>query len=88
MARKIAVDLLKQHQAKEVLVKLAYSIGVAEAVMATAEIVDQNNQRRQIIVSDYDLTPRGIINFLQLNRPQYSQVARWGSFGQGFVWDR
>ena len=88
MARKIAVDLLKQHQAKEVLVKLAYSIGVAEPVMATAEIINQNNQRQQIVISNYDLTPQGIIDFLQLNRPQYSQVAKWGSFGQGFIWDK
>ena len=88
MARKIAVDLLKQHQAKEVLVKLAYSIGVAEPVMATAEIINQNNQRQQIVISNYDLTPQGIIDFLQLNRPQYSQVAKWGSYGQGLIWDR
>jgi len=88
MARKIAVDLLKQHQAKEVLVKLAYSIGVAEPVMATAEIIDFNQQKQAIIISGYNLTPSGIINFLQLNQPQYSQVAKWGSFGQGFSWDR
>jgi len=87
MARKIAVDLLKRHQAKEVLVKLAYSIGVAEPVMATAEITDFNQQKQEIIIRDYDLTPRGIVDFLQLNRPQYGQVARWGSFGQGFSWD-
>ncbi len=87
MARKIAVDLLKQHQAKEVLVKLAYSIGVAEPVMATAEIIDFNQQKQVAIISGYDLTPSGIINFLQLNQPQYSQVAKWGSFGQGFGWD-
>ena len=56
--------------------------------MATAEITDFNQQKQEIIIRDYDLTPSGIINFLQLNRPQYGQVARWGSFGQGFVWDR
>ncbi|MDD4469058.1 MAG: methionine adenosyltransferase domain-containing protein [Acholeplasmataceae bacterium] len=88
MARKIAVDLLKKYQAKEVLVKLAYSIGVAEPVMATAEITDFNQQKQVAIIKGYDLTPRGIINFLQLNQPQYSQVAKWGSFGQGFSWDK
>ncbi len=88
MARKIAVDLLKKHQAKEVLVKLAYSIGVAEPVMATAEITNSDGQKQEIAISGYDLTPAGIINFLQLNKPQYSQVAQWGSFGQGFVWDK
>lgn len=87
MARKIAVDLLKKNKAKEVLVKLAYSIGIAEPVMATAEIVDFNNQKKEIEVKDYDLTPSGIIKFLELDRPQYKEVAKWGSFGQGFKWD-
>lgn len=88
MARKIAVDLLKKHKAKEVLVKLAYSIGVAEPVMATAEITYHNNEKKQFEVSGYDLTPRGIINFLHLDEPQYKEVAQWGSFGNGFIWDK
>ncbi len=88
MARKIAVDLLKNNHVKEVLVKLAYSIGVAEPVMATAEITDSNNQKTEIEISGYDLTPRGIIDFLELDKPQYIEVAKWGSFGQGFKWDK
>lgn len=88
MARKIAVDLLKKHQAKEVMVKLAYSIGVAEPVMATAEVTDQNNNKEIIEISGYDLTPKGIINFLELKKPQFEKVAEWGSFGNGFKWDR
>lgn len=88
MARKIAVDLLKKHKAKEVLVKLAYSIGVAEPIMATAEIIYHNNEKKQLEVSGYDLTPRGIINFLHLDEPQYKEVAQWGSFGNGFIWDK
>ena len=88
MARKIAVDLLHKNKAKEVLVKLAYSIGVAEPVMATAEITDSNNQKEEIEIQGYDLTPRGIIDFLELDKPQYCEVAKWGSFGQGFKWDK
>lgn len=62
MARKIAVDLLKKHQAKEVLVKLAYAIGIPEPIMATAEI-DGKTQN----ISGYDLTPKGIISLFKLN---------------------
>jgi len=88
MARKIAVDLLKKYSAKEVLVKLAYSIGVSEPVMATAEITKTDNSKENIAVTGYDLKPQGIINFLELRKPQYKAVAEWGSFGQGFKWDR
>lgn len=88
MARYIAVDLLNKNQAQEVLVKLAYSIGRAEPVMATAEITDSNNKKTEIEVKGYDLTPRGIIDFLELDKPQYKEVAKWGSFGQGFKWDK
>ena len=87
MARKIAVDLLKKYKTEEVLVKLAYSIGRAEPVMATAEVTDSNKQKKEITITGYDLTPRGINEFLELSKPQYKKVAAWGSFGQGFKWD-
>jgi S-adenosylmethionine synthetase len=88
MARKIAVDLLKKYKAKEVLVKLAYSIGIAEPVMAIAEITNHNDEKRELEIDGYDLTPRGIISFLHLDKPQYKEVAQWGSFGHGFNWDK
>ncbi|MFA5211415.1 MAG: methionine adenosyltransferase domain-containing protein [Patescibacteria group bacterium] len=83
MARKIAVDLLKKNQAKEVLVKLAYSIGVDEPVMATA-IIDGKEEK----ISGYDLTPKGIINFLKLKEPKFALTACWGHFGNNFDWDK
>jgi len=88
MARKIAVDLLHKYEAKEVLVKLAYSIGVAEPVMTTAEILTKENEKQTIEISGYDLTPKGIIDFLELKKPQFEKVALWGSFGNGFKWEK
>lgn len=88
MARKLAVDILKQYSAQEVLVKLAYSIGIAEPVMATAEITKSDGFKELAAIKGYDLTPRGIINFLGLEKAQYREVAAWGSFGNGFVWDK
>ena len=64
MARKIAVDLLKQNSAKEVLVRLAYAIGKPEPVMAVA-LVDG----KEVTVSGYDLTPKGIRTFLSWVMP-------------------
>ena len=87
MARKIAVDLLKKYRAKEVLVKIAYCIGRGEPVMANAIVISKKGSKRSLEISGYDLTPKGIIDFLKLKKPQFNQVAAWGSFGNGFKWD-
>lgn len=84
MARKIAVDYLRQRpNANEVYVRLAYAIGVAEPLEATVLI---DGVAEQII--GYDLTPRGIIDTLDLRRPIYEPTARYGHFGHGFDWDK
>lgn len=85
MARKIAVDYLNKFDtAKEITVKLAYAIGVAEPVMAEVRI-DEN---LTLSVEGYDLTPAGIIAALDLRKPQYEETAKWGHFGNGFAWDK
>jgi S-adenosylmethionine synthetase len=38
-------------------------------------------------ITGYDLTPKGIIEHLDLLKPQYEPTARWGHFGNGFAWD-
>jgi S-adenosylmethionine synthetase len=81
MARRIAVDYLKKHDATEVFCHLAYAIGEAEPLEATVTI-----DGKQQIVKGYDLTPNGIIKTLKLRSPQYEQTARYGHFGNGFTW--
>jgi S-adenosylmethionine synthetase len=90
MARKIAVDLLKHYQAKEVFVKLAYAIGVAEPVMVTAKLVHLNGSTTEKELHDfkYNLTPKGIIEFLKLREPQFEKTAQWGHMGNDFTWDK
>jgi S-adenosylmethionine synthetase len=66
VARKIAVELLKKHKAKEVLVKLAYAIGVAQPVMAVAQINPGAKNRRMIEIKRRDLSPKGIMKELNL----------------------
>jgi S-adenosylmethionine synthetase len=83
MARRIAVDYLKKHKAKEAYCYLAYAIGVAQPVEATV-IADGINHS----VTGYDLTPRGIISHLDLKHPQFEETARCGHFGNGFKWDK
>ncbi len=82
MARKIAVDYLNKYHAKEVYVELAYAIGYDQPLEATARI-----DRRRQKVTGYDLSPNGIIEFLDLKKPQYEQTARYGHFGHGFAWE-
>jgi len=87
MARKIAVDYLKKFsEASEVIVKLAYSIGIPEPVMATAS-VRKLDKWFEMEIKEYDLTPKGIIKSLKLKNPIYQKTAEWGHFGNGFIWD-
>ncbi|MBR2586852.1 methionine adenosyltransferase domain-containing protein [Candidatus Saccharibacteria bacterium] len=83
MARRIAVDYLKNRGAKEVFVRLAYAIGLKEPLEKTV-IIDGNPEA----IEGYDLTPAGIINYLNLRRPIYEPTARYGHFGEGFDWDK
>jgi len=95
-ARQVAVQLLHtMKDAIEVTVKLAYAIGVAEPVMATAEFTypddgrEQTHATKNLAITE-DLTPKGIISSLKLRDPKntkYERMAEWGSMGQGFEWD-
>jgi S-adenosylmethionine synthetase len=82
IARRIAVDYLKARHAKEVYCYLAYAIGKKEPLEATV-IIDGIPE----VVEGYDVTPRGIIDALELEVPQFEETARWGHFGNGFRWD-
>jgi S-adenosylmethionine synthetase len=83
MARRIAVDYLrKRPTAREVFVRLAYAIGVAEPLEATV-LIDGIAEP----VVNYDLTPNGIIKTLELRKPIYEQTARYGHFGHDFIWE-
>ncbi len=99
MARRIAVDYLRVYHASEVFVRLAYAIGHdqplertmvidgrVELIPLAQNITHSDNENGRI--AGYDLTPRGIINYLGLKQPIYEQTARYGHFGEGFVWDK
>ena len=84
IARKIAVDYLKERKADEVFVHLAYAIGHPEPLEATVTIDGIQEE-----IKGYDLTPAGIIKTLDLKRPQYEETARDGHFGHPtFAWEQ
>ncbi len=95
MARYIAKNLVAAGLARKVEVQLAYAIGVAEPVSVMADTfgtgVIPDEQLTEIIRSNFKLTPRGIIESLDLRKPIYRQTAAFGHFGRnepGFTWER
>ena len=82
MGRRIAVDILEQRpEVKEVMVQLAYAIGYDQPLQATA-IVDGEHE----FIKGYDLSPKGIIDFLELRKPIFGESASYGHMGAGFNW--
>ncbi|NJL27029.1 MAG: methionine adenosyltransferase [Thermoanaerobaculia bacterium] len=94
MARHIAKNLVAAGLVERAVVQLAYAIGVAEPVSVfidssgTGKISDRKLQG--LVREVFPLTPRGIIEHLQLRRPVYRQSAAYGHFGrrvEGFTWE-
>ena len=95
MARYIAKNLVAAGYAKRCMVQLAYAIGVAEPVSllvdtyATGTESDEKLEDR--VRCSFRLTPRGIIESLDLRRPIYRKTAAYGHFGRAepeFTWER
>jgi S-adenosylmethionine synthetase len=94
MARYIAKNIVAAGLADRCEVQLAYAIGVAEPVsvyvdtFGTGKIAEE---RLQTLVRDnFQLTPRGIIESLNLRRPIYKKTAAYGHFGRSepeFTWE-
>lgn len=82
VARKIAVDYLKQRNACEVFVRLAYAIG-HDLPLEQTVIIDGHQEK----IQGYNLTPEGIVETLRLKRPFYEHTACYGHFGHGFDWE-
>lgn len=82
MARRIAVDYLKKRNAQAVEAKLAYAIGKKDPVMAIVTIDGKDEQ-----IAGYDLSPRGMREYLKLDTVRFADTAQWGHFGNGFPWD-
>jgi S-adenosylmethionine synthetase len=86
MARYVAKNLVAAGLARRCEVQLAYAIGVAEPVsvmvntFGTGEIGEE--QLVELIRAHFPLTPKGMIEHLNLRRPIYRQTAAFGHFGR------
>jgi len=95
VARYIAKNVVAAGLADRALVQLAYAIGVAEPVSilvdtgGTGRVAD--DQLVELVRRHFKLTPRGIIEALDLRRPIYRKTAAFGHFGRPepeFTWER
>ncbi|MBJ83788.1 MAG: methionine adenosyltransferase [Acidimicrobiaceae bacterium] len=95
MARYVAKNCVASGVADRVQVQLAYAIGVADPVSVLVDTfgtakVDEN-RLSQLVRDHFTLTPKGIIETLDLRRPIYRQTAAFGHFGRTepeFTWER
>ena len=84
MARKIALDYLRTRGAEEVFTRLAYAIGHDQPLEASV-LIDGVQEK----IVGYDLSPCGIVEVLELTKPQFEATARYGHFGhKEFAWEK
>jgi len=95
MARYIAKNVVAAGLASKAEVQLAYAIGVAEPVsvmvdsFGTATVPEE--KITEVVRETFKLTPKAIIETLDLRRPIYKDTAAYGHFGRkgaGFTWEK
>jgi S-adenosylmethionine synthetase len=95
MARHVAKNLAAAGIAERVEVQVAYAIGVVEPVSVRVDTFGTgligDRQIERLVREHFPLSPRGIIEYLDLRRPIYRPTAAYGHFGrseEGFTWER
>ncbi|HEV2245591.1 MAG TPA: methionine adenosyltransferase [Terriglobia bacterium] len=95
MARYIAKNIVAAGLATHAEVQLAYAIGVAEPVSVLVDTFGtgkvENGRLVELVRKHFKLSPRGIIEALDLLRPVYRKTAAYGHFGRldpEFAWER
>jgi S-adenosylmethionine synthetase len=95
MARHVAKNIVAAGLAERCMVQVAYAIGVADPVSVMVETFGTGKLAKahleQLIQRQFDLTPAGIIKYLDLRRPIYRKTAAFGHFGRSepeFTWER
>jgi S-adenosylmethionine synthetase len=95
MARYVAKNIVAAGLADRCEVQLAYAIGVAEPVSVLVDTfgtgkVDET-KLEELVRKNFSLTPKGIIEGLDLRRPIFKATAAYGHFGrkgEGFTWEK
>ncbi|HJS38355.1 MAG TPA: methionine adenosyltransferase [Burkholderiales bacterium] len=94
-ARYVAKNIVAAGLASKCLLQVSYAIGVAQptSVMVTTQGTGKISDEKlsQLVLANFDLRPRGIIQMLDLLRPIYEKTAAYGHFGREepeFTWER
>ena len=94
MARYIAKNIVAAGLAERAEVQLAYAIGVAEPVSVRVDTFGTGKvgeaKLTELVRKNFSLTPKGIIESLNLRRPIYQKTAAYGHFGRTepeFTWE-
>lgn len=95
MARYVAKNIVASGLAERCEVQLAYAIGVAEPVSVLVDTFGtgklEPRQLQELVRANFQLTPKGIIETLDLRKPIYKQTAAYGHFGRtdgAFAWEK
>ena len=84
--------------AKRCLIQLSYAIGVSKPLSIYVDLFDGDDEKakhvEKLIKDNFDLSPRGIREMLELNKPIYEKTAAYGHFGRmaesngAFSWEK
>lgn len=93
MARHIAKNVVANKYAKKCEIQLAYAIGVAKPVSIYVDTFNTNTIPEEEIINKiknkFDLTPSGIIDYLDLRKPIYKLTTNYGHFGKpNLSWEK
>ncbi len=95
MARYLAKNVVASGIAKECTIQLSYIIGESEPISFLLETnntgITSDLKIRDTILGLVDLTPKGIIEYLNLRRPIYRKTSVYGHFGRNdpdFTWEK
>lgn len=98
MARYLAKNIVASGIADKALIQLSYAIGVSQPLSIYLDVFQENQNLVEkiikIIKNNFDLSPRGIRNKLELNKPIYRKTAAYGHFGRvpetdgSFSWEK
>ena len=97
-ARYIAKNIVGSKISEKCLIQLAYAIGVSKPLSIYVDLFDNDLDKNKFVVEkindNFDLSPRGIREMLNLNNPIYEKTAAYGHFGRtpeengSFSWEK
>tara|TARA_B100002052_G_scaffold278682_1_gene285258 strand:+ start:412 stop:1572 length:1161 start_codon:yes stop_codon:yes gene_type:complete len=86
VSRYIAKNIVAAGVSDKCLIQLAYAIGVSKPLSIYIKLADKDAEKiekvKKVIEQNFDLSPRGIRELLQLNKPIYEATAAYGHFGR------